>query len=241
MGVAALRKARNYAPQLHLDWDGEGIIVAGSVREIDGDIPADRTSGGDAMATDYLCEWSCFKDLAKMAQRLIRRFGLQAEIGAEHAANSALYCVCRAVAAGKAPRFEPGGEFGKFARVLLVRVVLHARSRARSIRRGGSARDKVPAGGDRGPESGPSLHRVRVDLDGIQAGGPAVEEVVDAAIEVEDLTKRLVDLGLKQIAMMRLQGYTVPEIARETKQSRATVSRKLLQVRTIWRRCVLEG
>ena len=215
--------------------------MAGSAREIDGDIPADRTTGGDAMATDYLCECSCFKDLAKMAQPLIRRFGLQAEIGAEDAANTALYCLCRAVAAGKAPRFEPGGEFGKFARVLLVRVVLHARRQARSIRRGGSARDKVPAGGDGGPESGPSLHRVRVDLGGIQAGGPAVEDLVDAAIEVEDLTKRLVDPGLKQIAMMRLEGCTIREIAKEISQGHATVSRKILQIQTIWRESPLES
>ncbi len=183
--------------------------MAASAKAIGGDIPAERTSGGDAMATGYLAECSCFKELSNMARPLIRRFGLQDEIDAEDAANTALYCLCRAVAAGKAPGFEPDGEFGKFARVLVVRVVLHARRQARSIRRGGSGGCDAAASAGRGPASSGSLHRVAVNLEGLQAVGPAVEDLVIASIVVEDLTERLSDPELVHIVMMRLRGCTV--------------------------------
>ena len=157
-------------------------MVADSARRLDGDTPAERTSRGEAMAIGRLAKCYCFEDLANMARPLIRRYGLQAEVGAEDVANTVLYDLCRATAAGQARELEPGGDSRKFARVLLVRVVLHARSQARSIKRGGSGRDEAPAGGDGSPASGPSLHRVAVDLDGLQAvgaGGGGPRERVD--------------------------------------------------------------
>jgi ECF sigma factor len=142
---------------------------------------------------------------------------------------------------GRPPEFEPGGDSRKFARLLVARAVLHARSRVRSIKRGGSGGGEAPAGADGSPSSGPSLQRVAVDLDGLQAVGPAVEDLLIASMEVEHLTERLGDPELEQIVTMRLQGYTVREIAREIRQGRATVSRKLLQIRTIWRESGLES
>jgi len=191
------------------------------------------------MATGYLDECSCFKELSDMARPLIRRFGLEAEIGAEDAANTALYCLCRA--AGKAPWFEPRGEFHKFARLLLVRVVLHARRQARSLRRGGLGGCDAAASAGRSTASCGSLQRVALDLDGLQAVGPAVEDLVIASMEEERLTELLDDPELKHIATMKLHGYTVREIARETRQGRATVCRKLLQIQRIWRKWVLES
>jgi len=88
---------------------------------------------------------------------------------------------------------------------------------------------------------GPGLQRVALDLDGLQAIGPAVEELVIALMEEERLTELLDDPELKHIATMWLQGYTVPEIAREIRQGHATVSRKILQIQTIWRESGLES
>jgi len=193
------------------------------------------------MATVCLAECSCFKDLAKMARPLIRRFGLRAEIDAEDVANTALYWLCRAVDEGRAPGVQPDGEFGMFARVLLVRAVLQARRRARSLRRGGSAGVEVVSGAEGAPPSSRCLHRLALDLDGLQATGPSVEDLVNASMEAEYLTERLDDPALKQVAAMRLQGYTVREIARKTRQGRATVNRKILQIRTIWRNWGLES
>jgi len=214
--------------------------VAASAKGIGGDIPAERTSGGDAMATGYLAECSCFNELSNMARPLIRRFGLQAEIGAEDAANITLYCFCRAMAAGKAPGFEPDGEFWKFARVLLVRVVLHARRQARSIRRGGSGGGDGAASAGRSPALYGSLHRVAVNLDGLQAVGPAVEDLVIASMEEKRLTELLHDPELEHIATMRLQRHTVREIARKISHDHATVCRKLRRIQTIWRESGLD-
>jgi len=214
--------------------------VADLARMIDGDTPDERTSGGEAMATGYVAECSCFKDLVKMARPLIRRLGLQAEIGAEDAANTALYYLCMAVAAGEAPGFESGGEFEKFARVLLVRVVLHARRQARSIRRGGSGGCDAAASAGRSAAPHGSLHRVVVNLEGLQAVGPAVEDLAIASMEEERLTELLDDPELEHIATMKLQGYTIRETAREINQDHATVCRKLRRIQTIWRESGLE-
>jgi len=174
-----------------------------------------------------------FEDLANMARPLIRRYGLQAEVGAEDVANTVLYDLCMATAAGKARELQPGVDSRKFARLLLARVVLHARRQARSIKRGCSGGCEAPASAGRSPSSGPSLHRVAVDLDGLQAVGPTVEDLVIASMEVDDLTERLGDPELTHIVMMRLQGCTVREIARKIGQDHATVCRKIRRIRSI--------
>jgi uncharacterized protein YerC len=176
-----------------------------------------------------------------MARRLIRRCGLQLEVGAEDVANSVLYELWMATAAGKTPELEPGGDSRMFARLLLARVLLQARRGIRSIKRSGSAGREVHAGGDGRPASGPSPHRVAVDLDSLQAVGPAVEDLVNASMEVEHLTERLGDPVLKQIARMLFEERTDRDIAREIGQCRATVCRKIRQIRMIWREWSLES
>jgi len=216
-------------------------MVADSARRLDGDTPAQRTSRGEAITTGRLAKCYCFEELANMARRLIRRCGLQLEVGAEDVANSMLYELWMATAAGKTPELEPGGDSRKFARLLLARVVLQARRQTRSIKRGGSGGVEGHGGGDGRPASGRSLHRVAVDLDGLQAVGPAVEDLVNASMEVEHLTERLGDPELVHIATMRLEEYTGREIAREIGQDHATVCRKIRRIRSIWQESGLES
>jgi len=68
-----------------------------------------------------------------------------------------------------------------------------------------------------------------------------VEDLVIASMEEERLSELLDDPELEHIATMRLQRYTVPEIAREIRQCHASVSRKILQIQTIWRESGLES
>ncbi len=214
-------------------------MVADSARRLDGDTPAQRTSRGEAITTGRLAKCYCFEELANMARRLIRRCGLQPEVGAEDVANTVLYDLWMAAAAGKTPELEPGGDSRKFARLLLARVMLHARRRARSIKRGGSGGVEGHAGGNGTPASGRSLHRVAVDLDGLQAVGPAVEDLVNASMEEERLTERLGDPVLKQIARMLVEERAVRDMAREIGQGAASIMRKIRQIRKIWRQsCV---
>ncbi len=193
------------------------------------------------MTLGRLAECYSFEDLVKLALPLVRCYRLQPEVGPEDVANAVLYHLWRAAAARKTPELEPGGDSRKFAGVLLARVVLQARRQARSIRRGGSGRDTACAGGDGSPSSGSGVHRVALDLDSLQAVGPAAVDLVDASMEEEDLTERLGEAELKQIVRMRLDEYTVGEIAREIGRGHATVSRKLLQIQTIWQQSRLNS
>ncbi len=215
-------------------------MVADSASQLDGDTPAGRTSPGEAMTIGGLAECYCFEDLAKMARPLIRSHGLQAEVGAEDVANAVLYDLCMATAAGTTPELEPGGDSRKLARVLLAREVLDARRRVRSIKRGGSGRVEGHAGGDGRPASGRSLHRVAVDLDSLQAVGPAVEDFVIASMEEGRLIERLGNPVLKQIARMLVEERAVRDIAREIGQGAASIMRKIRQIRKIWRQSCLK-
>jgi IS30 family transposase len=67
-----------------------------------------------------------------------------------------------------------------------------------------------------------------------------VEDLVIASMEEEQLTELLDDPELKHIAMMRFEGYSAREITGEIGQGHATVSRKILQIQSIWRESGLE-
>ena len=209
-------------------------MVADSARRLDGDTPAQRTSRGEAITTGRLAKCYCFEDLANIARPFIRRYGLQPEVGAEDIANAVLYDLGEAAAAGTTPELEPGGDSRKLARVLLAREVLDARRRVRSIKRGGSGRVEGHAGDDGRPASGRSLQRVAVDLDSLQAVGPAVEDLVIASIEEERLNERLGDPVLKQVARMLVDERAVRDIAGEIGQGAASIMRKIRQIRKIW-------
>ncbi len=86
--------------------DGEGAMMPGSSCGFYGEIAAERTSGRDAMSDGRHADCMCLADLAEMARPLIRRYGLQAEVGAEDVANTALFLLCKAVSARKAPDLD---------------------------------------------------------------------------------------------------------------------------------------
>jgi IS30 family transposase len=75
----------------------------------------------------------------------------------------------------------------------------------------------------------------------LQAVGPAVEDLVNASMEEQELTERLGDADLKHIVRMRLEGYSVRQIASEIGQDHATVCRKIRRIRSIWRQSGLES
>jgi DNA-directed RNA polymerase specialized sigma24 family protein len=86
-----------------------------------------------------------------------------------------------------------------------------------------------------GPAAGRSDEDLRTTiLDRIDSDGPTPAE---AALMNEALERRfqmLKDLGLRQIALWKLEGYTNPEIAAHLGCTVRTVERKLERIRAYW-------
>ena len=72
------------------------------------------------------------------------------------------------------------------------------------------------------------------NLSELMADEPRPESLVEIADELQFLLDALGDEVLRQIAVLRLEGHTVPEISVRTELSVRTVARKLARIRQEW-------
>jgi RNA polymerase sigma factor (sigma-70 family) len=183
----------------------------------------------------------CFESMVKLGRSLIRRYGLQAVLDAEDAANAVLYQLYKSVSVGKLPQFETSDGFWRLARVLITRKVLDEKRRSGSVRRGGTGRARSESAGSAELVLGRGFVRADVELESLQSRGISPEDLVAGKLEAEHLIEKLEDPLLKTIVRLRLEGYTDQEIAEETGQDRSTVYRKLQRIRAIWKEPDLES
>ena len=80
----------------------------------------------------------------------------------------------------------------------------------------------------------PEACRVGADLGELPCGGVAVEQAVLGSDEVERFIETLGDPRLEQTVRMRLEGYTIREIAESEERDAGTVKRRLRRVRAAW-------
>lgn len=73
--------------------------------------------------------------------------------------------------------------------------------------------------------------KVSLDAAGIEIAKAPGDELF---MECDELLRSLKDDHLKTVAIMRLEGYTVAEIAEELEVARATVKRRLSRIRELW-------
>lgn len=155
-----------------------------------------------------------FRRLVGLARQ---KLGLAAVGGAdaEDVALSAFASFCRGARAGLFPRLDDRDDLWQVLAVLTYRKATDAVRREGAAKRGGGA----AAGGD--PENAAD-----------SAPGP------DLAAEVADECRRLLDAlpdpVLQKIAVAKMEGYTIPEIAGKLGLAVATVERKLHRIRQTW-------
>jgi RNA polymerase sigma factor (sigma-70 family) len=135
---------------------------------------------------------------------------------------SAFYSVCRAAADGRFPRLDDRDNLWA---LLLIVTVRKAWRLAR--REGRRQRGEAPA--TPGPGEGPTLEEVL----GREPDPAFAAEMAD---ECESLLQRLAarDPKLREIALLRLEGCTVKEIATQVGYVERTIKRKLDRIRDIW-------
>ena len=144
----------------------------------------------------------------------------------EDVALSAFHSFCRAAAQGRFPDLHDRDDLWKVLLVITDRKALKlARHEGCQRRGGGQVRDEAAC------EDG----RTAADcLAQVPAPEPAPELAVLVADECRHLLQALGNAQVQQVAVLRLEGYTIPEIAGQVGRAPRTVKRWLQLIRRTW-------
>lgn len=207
-----------------VETDRTGEASEGSITRCVGDLKA-----GDQAAAQVLWE-RYFDRLVRLARR---RLAMSRRIGAdedeEDAALSAFDSFCAGLAGGRFPRLEDRGDLWRLLVVITARKAAAQADRRRALKRGGD-RFRIDPGHGNGDDSAGSQD----PLIQLVASEPSPEFAAMVADETTYLLERLGDDALRQIALLRMEGYTSDEIADRLGCARRTVARRLDLIRQIW-------
>jgi RNA polymerase sigma factor (sigma-70 family) len=146
----------------------------------------------------------------------------------EDVALSAFHSFCRGVAAGHFPRLDDRHDLCKLLLTITARkVAAQMRYSHRQKRGGGNVRgESVFLHGDDS--------QAVVGIEQVMGEEPTPELAAMLSEECQRLLDRLGDDTLRQIALLKLEGYSNEEIARELNCAPRTVERKLARIRETW-------
>ena len=185
--------------------------------------------GGELDAAQPLWE-RYFARLVSLAQgrlRTWRRPGAAED--EEDAALSAFDSFCRAATQGRFPQLDDRDDLWRLLVAITERkVVDQVRRVGRRKRGGGRVRTEadLAAGGPENKLTG---------LNEIASAEPTPEFAAEFAEQYRRLFEVLRDEDLRRIAVWKLEGHTVDEIAAQLGCARRTVARRLELIRTLWK------
>ena len=184
--------------------------------------------GGDAAAAQRL--WERYFD------RLVRL--ARAKLGAmprgaadeEDVALSAFHSFCQGAARGRFPRLDDRDNLWRLLVTITARKALdQVRRQARQKRGGGRVLvGSAQAGGEDDTDG--------AGLDQVVGQEPTPQFAAMVTDECRRLLVALDDETLRQVALLRMEGYSDEEIAARVDCSLRTVSRKLALIRKAWLR-----
>ena len=144
----------------------------------------------------------------------------------EDVALAAFDSFCRGLEKGRFPRIENRDD--------LWQVLLVLTARKASDQRRLELRHKRGRGRVRGESVFAHLEQPNAGLSEIVGREPSPEFVTLLAEELDGLLNRLDDQSLRELVVMKLDGYSNAEIAEHLECGLRTVERKLSRVRAIW-------
>jgi DNA-directed RNA polymerase specialized sigma24 family protein len=184
----------------------------------------DGLKAGDSDAAQKLWE-RYFGSLVRLAHAKLRTSSRAAE-DEEDAALSAFDSFCAAAAQGRFPRLDDRGDLWRILVTLTSRKAINLVKKQRWQKRdSGRVANEGACGG---------VDDDRSFLDGLAGPEPPPEFAVMVADECRQRLDGLRDDSLRQIALMRMEGYTNDEIASRLDCGLRTVSRKLELIRRCW-------
>jgi DNA-directed RNA polymerase specialized sigma24 family protein len=180
-----------------------------------------QLQGGDHVAVQQIWE-RYFARLVGLARSKLRSAPRRA-VDEEDVALSAFDSFCRNAEAGRFPQLADRDSLWRLLVVLTARKAAHlVRDETRQKRGGG--RTVLSEGGD---EDGALLEQVL-------GREPTPELAAEVAEECQRLLDRLGDKELERIAVWRMEGYTVEEVAAKLGYAPRSVKRKLQLIRAAW-------
>lgn len=178
---------------------------------------------GDGAAANKICE-RYLDRLARLVRARLRTMPA-ADHDEEDVALSAFHTLCAGASKGAFPDLINRNDLWR----LLVTIALR---KAYNQIRNSQAQKR---GGRRGEDAlRPDLATFANNLDQFAGREPAPDVLAIVAEECRRLLEGLPNESLRQVAELRVEGYTGTEIADRLGCSRRTVMRKLELIRTLW-------
>jgi RNA polymerase sigma factor (sigma-70 family) len=175
---------------------------------------------GDDVAAQQL--WQRYYDrLVGLARRKLR--DLRQHEAAEDVALGAFDSFCRSAQHGRFPKLTDRDSLWRLLVIITARKAAHHRRDARRLKRGTQNAGSGLAGQDR-----------EATLEQIVSREPTPEFAAEAADQCRHLLRRLAAPELQSIALWRMEGYTVEEIAQKLSCDARTVKRRLDLIRRLW-------
>jgi DNA-directed RNA polymerase specialized sigma24 family protein len=190
----------------------------GSVSRWIGQLPA-----GNALAAQQLWQ-RYFHRLVDLARQRLRGAPRRAA-DEEDVALSAFASFCRAAEQGRFPLLADRDGLWRLLVVITARKAAHLRRDEGRHKRGGGMQRISEAAGEEDEES---------ILSQVLSSEPTPEMAAQVSEECRRLLAKLGDENLRKVALLRMEGYTVEEIAGRLGRVERTVKRRLEIIRDIW-------
>jgi DNA-directed RNA polymerase specialized sigma24 family protein len=181
---------------------------------------------GDESALRQLWDHYC-RQLVELAKKKLPR-NRRRVADEEDIALSAFGSLCRGAREGRFPELRSRDNLWSLLVFITAQKVANRIEHELAQKRGGGrVRGHSALGGREGSEQGRGFD----DLFGQEPGPATLAQWLD---EYERLLDALGDPLLREIAVMRVEGFTVDEIATKLNRAKRTVARKLDLIRKIW-------
>jgi DNA-directed RNA polymerase specialized sigma24 family protein len=176
--------------------------------------------GGDPAAAQKLWE-GYFHRMVELARHKLQGLPRRAA-DEEDVALSAFHSFCGGARRGRFPQLRDRNSLWPLLVAITAHKVVDLVRHERRRKRGGPATD---ATGPANPEAA---------LDEVIGREPTPDFALQVAEECQRLLARLADDGLRSVALWKMEGYTVEEIAARLGCVPRTVERKLRAIRELW-------
>ena len=181
---------------------------------------------GDAAAAQPLWERYHRQLIALARQKL--QSARRREADEEDVVQNAFHSFFRGVAEGRFPQLDDRDNLWKLLVVITARKALDQLTQQHARRRGGGS----VQGESRISSGKPDWDDAAIDQ--VVGDEPTPEFAAQVAEQYEQLLDLLADDLLRQVAVLKMEGFTDYEVAAKLGCSRRTVVRKLETIRIIW-------
>jgi RNA polymerase sigma factor (sigma-70 family) len=185
-----------------------------------------RLKSGDAAAAQQLWE-RYYAQLVRFAQKKLAT-ATRRTADEEDIALSAMNSFCLGAREGKFPQLNDHDDLWRLLITITARKAMRQMRRMRRQKRGG--------GGVRGesvflPAGTSDEHG---GLDQFLGQEPSPAAAAELAEDLQQLLSRLEEQPLRDVALLKLQGYANEEIAQQLRCGLRTVERRLRLIRALW-------